>query len=88
MKPADAAGIAGPIGLSCLTTDESSPQQPVEDGETAIDEAEAIAIKAVDFDHLAMCIAQVPDHAALREHVQHALLVFRDVQWKCPEKKC
>jgi len=52
----------------------------------AIGQTKAIPVKAIHFDNLAMCITPVTDHPALREHMQHALLVFGNIHWKRPEK--
>jgi len=59
-----------------MAADQPSSPQPLENRKAAIKETQAIAGEAIDFHDLAMVVAAVTDRSALREDVQHALLVL------------
>jgi hypothetical protein len=73
------------VGLPLHASDQTAASQPFEYWQAAIRESEAIAVEAIDFNDFAVGVTPITDQSALREDVQHALLVFRDVQWNCPE---
>lgn len=58
-----------------MAADQPSSPQPLENRKAAINEAQTIAVEAIDLHDLAMGIAAITDQSALREDVQHALLV-------------
>jgi len=67
------------IWRAILRTDETAPPQPVEQGQAGIGEDVAIAGEAQGFDDMAIFAAPMADHAALRQHMEHMLLRFRNI---------
>ncbi len=63
------------VGRAAAGFDQPPLLQPAEDRQGAIGQDIAVTGKAFDKAHLAPSIALVADDTALRQHVQHALLV-------------
>lgn len=59
-----------------MAADQPSSPQPRENRKAAINATQAIAVEAIDLHDPAMVVTAVTDRSALREDVQHALLVL------------
>jgi len=64
-----------PVRSARTASDQPAFAQALEHAKAAIGKAQAFAIEAVDLGHLAGIIAHEADQPALREYVQHTLLV-------------
>lgn len=76
------------VGLAAVAGDQPAPLQPAEQAERAIGEAMPVAGEAVGGDDPPGLVAQMADHAALRQRVKHALLVSGNVHWDWPLLAC
>jgi hypothetical protein len=73
-----------PVWPAFLARDEPPPSQLAEQRQAAVGQHITIAREAIDRDDMAaLLVPPVDDASALRQRVEHALFVFRDIHGKC-----
>ncbi len=75
----------GPVGLSAPRTDKAPPFEAENKLDRAVGQDVAVACVATNGGDLAVGRAFEVDRTALRQHVQDALFVFRNVQGSVSE---